>query len=368
MELSAQKSPQHSPNAAIRVGVTYSVIQSGYLNLDWRETFQTVRAADWPLMRLGIYWREAEPRPGAFDFSRTDWLLDQCAASGLAVILTVGVKAPRWPEYYLPPWLAEQLAWTARQRRPGARVSDDPRLCDHALRLIDTAIRRYRHHPALSVWQIENEPLDTAQPQFWRLSRAFLAQEVALARRLDPAHPILINAFAPVSPALTVMRSLVYSWLGTAPLATALDLGDLIGLEVYPIVGVRWRGYPLSFDSSRRCWPLLARWRAAARRRGKDAWVVEYQGEPWEPDDVSWRDIRDCRSCDPAIYLRGFRRLLRLGFSTILWWGCEYWTLRAQRQDDRWWRMAHRSQAIARAWPLSPEASPSSPSASPLSP
>ena len=93
------------PDNSVQLGLTYSAREARYRNLPWQETFDAALDAAPSLVRLGAYWNEIEPAPGDYDFSNLDWLLDQAEARQQRVLLTVGMKAPRWPEYYLPRWL-----------------------------------------------------------------------------------------------------------------------------------------------------------------------------------------------------------------------------------------------------------------------
>src|SRR5438105_2163562 len=91
----------------LNTGFTFSERQAGYLDVSWQQAFHAAMDLQPSVVRLGAYWDSIEPRRGEYDFSTLDWLLDN-TASGSSVLLTVGMKAPRWPEYYLPGWLRKQ--------------------------------------------------------------------------------------------------------------------------------------------------------------------------------------------------------------------------------------------------------------------
>ena len=86
-------------------GATFSEPYALSLALDppaaLRAITQDVRLS---LIRLCAYWDRIEPQPGRFDFRSLDWQFDEAARAGLDIILTVGQKAPRWPEYHRPAW------------------------------------------------------------------------------------------------------------------------------------------------------------------------------------------------------------------------------------------------------------------------
>ena len=54
------------------------------------------------LIRLCAYWDRIEPDPGRFDFASLDRQVEEAERTRLEIILTVGQKAPRWPEFHLP--------------------------------------------------------------------------------------------------------------------------------------------------------------------------------------------------------------------------------------------------------------------------
>src|SRR5438093_2781471 len=105
----------------VRLGYTYSPRQADYLGMPRRDTLEAALTLDVSLVRLGAYWDELEPQPGRYDFDSLDWEMDQAAAHGQGVVLTVGMKAPRWPEYFLPAWLEARVP-----RTDGLVISDQP--------------------------------------------------------------------------------------------------------------------------------------------------------------------------------------------------------------------------------------------------
>src|SRR3989344_7577954 len=69
-------------------GVSFSKRAAEGLGLDWRSTYRAVLddlRADH--IRLGSYWDEIEPMPGAYDFSDLDWQIQEAAKQDVRVIL-----------------------------------------------------------------------------------------------------------------------------------------------------------------------------------------------------------------------------------------------------------------------------------------
>src|SRR5215475_11158290 len=102
---SVRMSAPSAQRTAMRIGVTFSQHEAVYRALPWKQAFQNVLEASPALVRLAAYWNEIEPVPGTYDFATLDWLLAQARQRDQQVVLSVGMKAPRWPEYYLPSWV-----------------------------------------------------------------------------------------------------------------------------------------------------------------------------------------------------------------------------------------------------------------------
>lgn len=87
------------------LGTTYSQHEINHLKLDHNKSFSQLLTVDLDIIRLGVYWSEVQPTADVFDLSAIQSMLAQCEAVGQKVLLVVGMKAPRWPEFYIPKWL-----------------------------------------------------------------------------------------------------------------------------------------------------------------------------------------------------------------------------------------------------------------------
>ena len=103
-------------------------------------------------------WSTLEPRPGVFDFSHTDRVLDAMGKAGIDVI--VGT-----PTYAIPSWMEkmhpEVMAVTKTGRRPyGARQIMDitsPAYRFYCERVIRKLLEHVANHPVVVGYQIDNE-------------------------------------------------------------------------------------------------------------------------------------------------------------------------------------------------------------------
>jgi hypothetical protein len=126
-----------------------------------------------------------------------DWQIDAAERAGKRIILNVGaVKTFGYPEYFAPKHHLQ------RPLREGALVIPDTHrsLLDAATVFISRIVERYRDRSAIVAWQIEHEAVDPLGVEHsWRLSAAFVQEEVAAVRSTDPTRPVMMNGFLPTS-------------------------------------------------------------------------------------------------------------------------------------------------------------------------
>jgi hypothetical protein len=304
------------------VGTSFARWRAEGRGLDYRAAFERIMAMQFGILRLSASWREIEQ----VGYEHLDWLLAAAERVRQPVLLTLGMKALGWPEFYLPEGLDPNDV--AVQRRAIIHVRE--------------VARRYRDNPALVAWQIENEPFNRSGPHAWWIARHLVRAEAEAVRSLDRDRPLVITTFAHFDAGLdrtsTRHQSRWKRRLGLAVPAerealSVLQRGDILGLDVYPAIG--WLD-PSGLAQLAHAAPdqpaTVARWRRIAREQGKRLWVTEAQAEPWEArppqgDPVSVKAEAIGELVD---------RLAGIGVETILLWGSEYWLWRADRGDPRW--------------------------------
>lgn len=126
----------------------------------WQEDVRLMQQAGVNLVSLGIFsWAKLEPQPGQYDFDWLDRIMDLLHAGGIRVDLATATASP-------PPWLAklhpESLPVTATGVTlwPGGRQQycpSSPAYREAAAKLVRRLAERYRDHPALAMWHINNE-------------------------------------------------------------------------------------------------------------------------------------------------------------------------------------------------------------------
>jgi len=126
----------------------------------WPEDMKLMRDAGVNLVTLGVFsWSRLQPTEKRYDFAWLDRAMDLLGANGIFVDLATATASP-------PPWLshaypdvlaidANGAAW-----HPGSRQHYSP--CSPSYRrfaaaLVGRIAERYRKHPALAAWHINNE-------------------------------------------------------------------------------------------------------------------------------------------------------------------------------------------------------------------
>jgi len=331
---------RHRGGTRTRLGASFSPRRARLAGLDWQTAFKRLLDLRLDPLRLSAYWDDIE----SSGYADLDWLVAQAAAAGREVVLTVGMKAQGWPEFYIP----ERLVPQATSGADVAAASAGLRTA--VLEFIALTVERYRDQPTIVAWQVENEPLNRSGPRRWWIGPGFIAEEIAEVRRLDPHHPVALNVFSRFNVWLDAASSRhgldPMRLIGSndrRPEAEGLSLlgaNDILGLDVYRRIGYRRFGLRL-LTRSRHWRRNTERWVARAAAQGKLAWVFEAQAEPWEPPLPLARRPRSCRPDDLAVTVRG---LWDAGCRTVLLWGVEHWLARAAQGDESWLEAVRRLQ------------------------
>ena len=126
----------------------------------WDEDVRLMREAGVNLVSLGIFsWAKLEPRPGEYDFGWLDRIISLLHENGVMANLATATASP-------PSWLAalhpESLPVTQNGvvLHPGARQQYCPSSAaykERASELVRRIADRYKDHPALAMWHVNNE-------------------------------------------------------------------------------------------------------------------------------------------------------------------------------------------------------------------
>lgn len=293
---------------SLKFGVTYSAGHAEWLGLDPQQAYLTILdELQIKRVRLSAYWNIIEPAAGQFDFTELDWQVNEAAKRNVEVLLGVGQKLPRWPECHRPEWVNALPAAEQEQA---------------VLTMVTAVVTRYRDNPAVTVWQLENEPFVTWFGECGPHNPALVSRERELLRSLSPK-PIMITDSGELS-----------NW------RKAIGFADLFGTTMYRVTWNPMWGY--------RDFPLGAwSYRLKARLWGLDPTklvVAELQAEPWFPgkhaDDVSMEEQSRSMSVPQLQYI--VKLANDTGADTVYFWGAEWWLWAREHGAPEMWNEAQR--------------------------
>ncbi len=127
---------------------------------DWERDMTLIKKSGLEIIRFGEFsWYWYEPEEGIFDFSGYDIFMDLAHKLELKVVLcTPTAAAPEWLLHKYPDVrLVDQFG---RQNQYGRHMVsyNHPKAKELAQQAIIELAERYKDHPALYGWQIDNEP------------------------------------------------------------------------------------------------------------------------------------------------------------------------------------------------------------------
>jgi hypothetical protein len=286
------------------LGTSFSPRHAESLGLDPHLALQRVLDIGLSPIRLGAYWDEIQPMAKMWDFSQLKWQLEMCQERHVPVVLTVGAKAPRWPEFYEPVW-AQSLS------------ADEYSAA--VLEFVRQTVLWAQEFSCIHTWQVENEALDPSGPESRSVPLALLQAEVELTQATDiQGRPVLLTAWG------NELRT-------RQQLPRLAPLADAVGIDLYP--KVFWK----RMLARNMYLPAFGFWSGALTQTvnfEKPLWIAELQAEPWEESDSGYRSSHPA-SMSPSQLISNWRAAQSLHPTHILLWGCEYWLWREDNRDPR---------------------------------
>lgn len=292
---------RHS-HESLQYGVTFIPSYAEHFGLDAQDTMQAIiDELGVKRFRLVSYWEDIEPVPGVYDFSKLDWQFEKAEAAGAKVSLAIGLRQPRWPECHMPPWALHlpKDIWY-------------PQLKDVMKRVVE----RYRDHPSLVSYQLENEFFLTVFGECPDFSRERLIDEYDFVKSLDPDTKLIVS------------RS--NNALG---LPVGQPTPDEFAVSVYKrvwdkTITKRYFEYPFP------AWFYGFLAGAGEIVTGKNMIIHELQAEAWLPEgfNMNTASIEEQNKSLNAQRLRDrFEYGRATGIKTVDLWGVEWW----------YWRKVH---------------------------
>jgi hypothetical protein len=310
----------------MQLGTSFSIKQCEYLGFsldETKEVFAKVCQMGFDWIRLASYWDLIEPSSGEFDFSSLDWQLAEVAKHpDLKVVLNVGMKQFRWPEFHFPKWVEEKYPNQIQiSQHPLDQDSNGNQheLAEKAQQFIEKVVRYTKAHQNIAAYQIENEALKGEHIAGNRyLSVAYLSGTADLVRDIKKAHQLIvmsnaIDLFPPVGSGDTKLFQ------------KSTELTDIVGVNVYVRVPALGRYLEPTFLY----WNKLNGW--------NPDWVLEAQWEPWEDGAAVHLDTEHKPSMNSERGVKLVEKLKSLGIETVFIWGVEHAFAHQKKYGGEYW-------------------------------
>jgi hypothetical protein len=287
-------------NKSVTLGVSFIPDYANYLGVDPGQTMDAL-LNDMHVreFRLTSYWSDVETTQGKYDFSQLDWEFQKAEAAHAHIILSVGLRQPRWPECHAPSFY--DTSKPESQWYPQLKA------------YMSAVINRYKSSPALQSYQLENEYFLQGFGTCTDHSRDRLVDEYATVKKLDPKHSVIIGR-------------------------SNNDIGTPIGdptPDVYS-VSIYQRVWDATVTKRYIQYPFPAWWYASLAgvqkiTTGKDMIIGELQAEAWPPNGQNIPDVslaEQSKSFNAARLTGTVDFAKSTGMKTINLWGAEYWYYR----------------------------------------
>lgn len=289
----------------LNLGVSFSATYAASMGLDPKETLEAMLSdLGTKRVRLVSYWSEHEKEPGKYDFSSLDWQFELLEKYDAKASLALGLRQPRWPECHFPEW---------------AKGKTEAEITEPLAQYIGQVVNRYKTHPALQEYQLENEYFLKVFGicQNYR-SRDRLISEYNLVKKLDPAHRVILTR-----------SNNALGWPVNEPIS------DASGVSVYKrvwdkAITKRYFDYPFPgwfYGSLAAIMEII---------HGKPTIIHELQAEPWPPSGAIVENsiAEQNKSMDAKRLKLRAKYGISSGVRTIDFWGAEWWYWRLKKAND----------------------------------
>jgi hypothetical protein len=289
----------------LQQGVTFIPDYAASLGVDPQETIDALLDINVRQFRLVSYWSDMEQQPGTYDFSQLDWQFQKAEKAHAQVILTLGLRQPRWPECHAPKWA--DINQPASQWQPQLES------------FMSAVIERYKDSPSLESYQLENEYFLKGFGICTNFDRQRLIDEYNLVKKADPVHPVIIPR---------------------SNNAIGLPLGqpqpDEFSISIYKRVwDAAFTHRYIEYPYPGWYYGFLAGLQQIVTH--KNMMVGELQAEAWPPRGQTIQETslaEQNKSLDAQRLADRFQYGRATGMRQIDLWGAEYWYYRKVKLDD----------------------------------
>lgn len=286
------------------IGVSFSQVQAERFGSNWRDNYNALLTdLGFKHIRVAAYWDRIEPESGKFDWTETDYMVEQARKNGAKLTIVIGQKSIRVPECYYPKWLDR---------------NDPEQVKSEVNKMLAAVVQRYENETAVEAWQLENEFLlrDFGNCPAQNLNNQALSNELETVKKIDNSRPIVIT------------QSNQFGWPALGP------VGDVFGLSMY-----RWVWSPLGYYR----YPQtgLYNWFKAATisfYTGNSIKIHELQAEPWDRtgnENLSYELAE--QTMNPRQLAENIEYARQSQVKRIDLWGSEWWyAVKNQGHPEMW--------------------------------
>ena len=287
----------------MKFGTTFSHRQLQHLSCSVSDSLEKAIELDFDYLRICTYWDEIEKDEGKYDWSQLETILNTCQKKQQSVVLTLGVKAPRHPEFYFPNWIKD-------------KDLDNKKTQQKILSFVKQTLKKFKNLSCIKYYQIENEALDPSGPDNQKIPLSLLKKEINIVKKFDHKKTII---------------SLWGNELSRRKLLPKLaKTTDIIALDLYYQQFVK-KIFNKSFymgplDSQKKLANLLS-------KIDQEIWIMELQAEPWEAGEQGYL-AQNPQSISPDKIKTFYQKASQLPISTIFFWGFEYWYYQSSQKNN----------------------------------
>ncbi len=310
------------------LGATFDYEQALNLGLDYKKVLKDIIRLKLSPIRIGVKWNKVETRKDKYDWKIYDHILNEFNSHNIDVILVVGMKSPRWPEFFVPDWI--DLGGKTSVIKSGNSF-----LTEKLYNFISSILERYKKLSSIKYIQVENEPFINVGENKLRISSEFLKKETEFVKDRTNLKVILNSQGLPTTGLLAeyIKGRKKYK-------EQLIRLSDVFGVNVFPkFEGKTLLNTNITFSASKLAWGYLKAINKKVRECKKECIVTELQAEPWQFGNVSFTDAFKNKTCNPDMVKEYLLQLEEIGFDTVLIWGTEFHLACWEKGNDEWMKI-----------------------------
>ncbi|MFC1780605.1 hypothetical protein ACFLY9_02830 [Patescibacteria group bacterium] len=309
----------------MQLGTTFDIDYATHLGLNWKDTLEQIVNLKLSPIRIGIKWSRVKVQKKKYNWLDYDEILELLDSKNIPILLSVGMKSPRWPEFFIPDWIETNTTNSIID-------INESNIKDSLFEFIKITIERYKHLRNIKWLQVENEPFLESGPNKLRISQDLLKEEVSFVRSISNRQILLTAQGLPTTGLLAEYLKGRYKYKNKL-----INIADIIGFHVYPkFEHESLLNKPKTFSASKTAWKYLQKLFNKTQSVNKECWCTELQAEPWQVELVSHKDTYVNKTCNPKMVKNYIKKLENIGFKTILVWGTEFHIKCEHEGNDKW--------------------------------